>query len=38
MKKVLVIALAIASVVIVKKARESEARKGAWQQGTDRVS
>ena len=38
MKKLLVIALAVASVVIVKKARDSEAQKGAWKQGTDTVS
>ncbi|MDP5226881.1 MULTISPECIES: DLW-39 family protein [Arthrobacter] len=38
MKKLLVIALAIASIVIVKKTRESEARKGSWKQGTDSVA
>ncbi len=36
-KKLLVIAAAIAGVLVYKKAQESEARKTAWSQATDKV-
>jgi hypothetical protein len=36
-KKLLVIAAAIASVLVYRKAQESEARKNVWSQSTDTV-
>jgi hypothetical protein len=36
-KKLLVLAAAIASVLVYKKAQESEARKTVWSESTDKV-
>ncbi|GAB5078320.1 hypothetical protein ARTHROSP310_14610 [Arthrobacter sp. AD-310] len=36
-KKLLIIAAAIASVLVYRKAQESEARKNVWSQSTDTV-
>jgi hypothetical protein len=37
-KKLLVVAAAIASVLVYKKMQESEARKSVWSKGTDKVT
>ncbi|MFB9713563.1 DLW-39 family protein [Arthrobacter methylotrophus] len=37
MKKLLIVAAAIAGVVLYKKAQESEARKAVWSKATDTV-
>nr|WP_215727514.1 DLW-39 family protein [Pseudarthrobacter psychrotolerans] len=37
MKKLLVLAAAIAGVLLYRKAQESEARKTIWSQSTDKV-
>ncbi|MDJ0458397.1 DLW-39 family protein [Pseudarthrobacter phenanthrenivorans] len=37
MKKLLVLAAAIASVLVYRKAQESEARKTVWSKSTDKV-
>jgi hypothetical protein len=37
-KKLLVVAAAIASVLVYRKMQESEARKDIWSKGTDKVT
>ncbi|WP_219729672.1 DLW-39 family protein [Pseudarthrobacter sp. NBSH8] len=37
MKKLLVLAAAIAGILLYRKAQESEARKTVWSQSTDKV-